>query len=304
MRTWLVLLLVCIFTAGLAYAVTDESERDKKIDLALFFYYSGKTMEARKEAEELRTTYPKEPFFCELMAEILWQELVKTIPTKPRTEGIDFETIRRNARAQYLVERFKEEIFAGLALTQEFLTQKPDDVKSLFLRAMLKIRYAGFIAKFESGLKSYAESDRETTEGLTALKRSMELDNSLCSAKYVFALSKYLLNKAASEAFYKKWVIAWRSQTYVVLGDNFNQEDVFRWLRESIRCSSGHWWTKDVEVDKKFVFQDILVKQAGRMDDEVLLVLEELNRKFPDNNDIRNNLFLVKLHLHNRQPRP
>ncbi|MBI2063102.1 MAG: hypothetical protein HYT61_02570 [Candidatus Yanofskybacteria bacterium] len=295
------LLLIWIFSAGLANAVPDESERDKKIDSALFFYYSGKTVEARKEAEELRAAFPKEPFFCQLLAEILWQELSKVLPSQLRTESADIDTVRKNTHAQYLVEKFKEEVFAGLALTQENLAGNPNDVKNLFLRAMIKIRYAGFIAKFESGLKSYAESDRETAESLIILKRTMELDGSLCSAKYVFALSKHLLNKAAYEGFYKRWAIAWKSKTYEILGDDFKQEDVFRWLRQAMACNSGYWWAKDVEMDKKFVFQDILVKQAGRMDNEVLPVLEELNRRFPDNKEIRDNLFLVRLHLKSQQ---
>ncbi len=298
------LFLVLIFTIGMAYAAPDELERNKKIDSALFFYYSGKTSEARKEAEGLLNIFPKEPFFHQLLAEILWQELSKALPSQLRTESVNTEIVRKNAHAQYLVERFKEEIFSGLALTQETLASNPNDAKSLFLRAMIKIRYAGFIAKFESGLKSYVESDRETAESLVILKKTMELDGSLCSAKYVFALSKHLINKAAYDGFYKRWAIAWKSKTYEILGDNFNQEDVFNWLRQAMACNSGYWWSRDVEMDKKFVFQDILVKQAGRMDDEVLPVLEELNGMFPDNKEISNNLFLVRLHLQNRQTSP
>ena len=69
------------------------------------------------------------------------------------------------------------------------------------------------------------------------------------------------------------------------------------WIRESMNCNSLHYYTKDISIDKKFVYQDILVNQAGRMDKEVLPVLEELNSAFPNNKVIRDNLFLVRLHL-------
>ena len=292
--------IMAILSQMLPRAVPNELERDKKIDLALYYYYSGKTLEAKGEAEKLKAAFPNDPFFHELMAEILWQELSKVLPAKPIAESVDNETVRNNTSAQYLVERFKEEIFSGLVLTQESLNQNPNDTKSLFLRAILKIRYAGFMAKFESGLKSYSESDRETAEGLQLIQKSIELDRSLCSAKYFFALSKYILNKTAAEAFYKKWAIAWKSRVYELLGRNFNQEDVFRWLDESMACSSGYYYAKDIEIDRMLLYQNILVKQSGRMDEKALPILEELNQRFPDNKEVRDNLFLVRLHLRNR----
>lgn len=296
----LVLLLATVFASCLARAAMTDSERNQKIDSVLFHHYSGRPLEARKEAEELRDAFPDEPFFRELIAEIIWQELAKLLSASPGEESVNFERVRNNSHAQYLTERFKEEVFAGLALTLEFLEADPNNVKNLFLRAMLKLRYAGFIAKFESGWKSYVESDRETVEALSILKRCMELDRSLCSAKYCFALAKHVLIKTADTSIFNNLAIRARSKLHDFLGSNFNQNDTLRWLEESMACSSDHWWTKDIEIDKKLIYQTILVKQAGRMDDKVLPVLEELNRRFPENKGVRENLFLVRLHIQNR----
>lgn len=295
-----VLLIVTLLVPFRASAAISEPERNQKIDLALFYHYSGKPVEARKEAEELRDTFPDEPFFRELIAEIIWGELSKLLLANPGEESIDVESVRNNPHAQYLSERFKEEAFAGLALTQGALENNPNDPKNIFLRAMLKLRYAGFIVKFEAGLKSYTESDREMAEALVLIKKSVGLDPTLCSVKYAFALSKHIMIRVASDALYKRGIIMWKSRIYNELGRNFDRGDVFRWLEESRSCASTHWWTKDIEIDKKLVYQDILVKQAGRMDDLVLPVLEELNRKFPENKEVRDNLFLVRLHIQNR----
>ena len=77
--------------------------------------------------------------------------------------------------------------------------------------------------------------------------------------------------------------------------------EIFTILRDSMRCRADYYYAKDVEIDKKLIFQDVFVKQAGKMDDEVLPVLEELNARFPENEKIRDNLFLVKLHIKNKQ---
>lgn len=296
----LILFLAIVSASCSARAAMTDSQRNQKIDRALFHHYSGKPLEARKEAEELRDAFPDEPFFRELIAEIIWQELSKLLSASPGEESVNFERIRSNTHAQYLTERFKEEVFAGLALTLEFLETNPNDAKTLFLRAMLKLRYAGFIVKFESGWKSYAESDRETVEALSILKRCMELDRSLCSAKYYFALAKHVLIKTASASVFNNLAIRMRSRLHDFLGSNFSQNDIFRWLEESMMCNSDHWWTKDIEIDKKLIYQNILTKQAGRMDTSVLPVLEELNRKFPENREVRDNLFLVRLHINAR----
>ena len=167
----------------------------------------------------------------------------------------------------------------------------------MFLRGMLLIRHGGFIAKFESGVKSYAETDRISAEGIQLIRKSMEIDPLLCSAKYIFALSKYSLIVGANESIFYKLAIRFRSRVFSALGGTFNMNDVFLWIKESMNCNSPYYYTKDVGIDKKFVYQNILLNQAGKMDEEVLPVLEELRSAFPENTVIKNNLFLVRRHL-------
>jgi hypothetical protein len=275
-----------------------EAERDKKIDAALFHYYSGETQEAKKIAQGLKERFPKDPFFHELMAEILWQELEKTVTVgREKYQRVQPRTVRG---AEYLMEQFHGEIYDGLILTQPKNGQDLDS-RRLFLRGMLLVRRGGFIAKFESGIKSYTEADMISTEGIQLIRRSMEIDPSLCSAKYILALSKHSLIRGASEGIIYKLAIRFRSRTFAALGGNFSTNDVLVWARESMGCGSPYYYTKDVNLDKKFIYQDILINQNGKMDKEALPVLEELNRTFPNNKTIRDNLFLVRLHLARRK---
>lgn len=289
------LLLVLLPSQGDASPPMSESERDGKIDAALYHYYSGETQEAKKIAQELKECFPKDPFFRELLAEILWQELEKMVAAgQEKYKRVNPRTVRGT---EFLMEQFYSEIYEGLVLTQPMPNQGSTDSKRIFLRGMLLVRLGGFIVKFESGIRSYTEADLRTTEGIELIRRSMEIDPSFCSAKYVFALSKYSLIKGASESIFYKIVIKLRSQVLAALGGNFNISDVLLWTRASMRCGSPYYYTKDINIDKKFVYQDILISQAGKMDNEVLPVLEELNSAFPNNRTIKEKLFLVRLHL-------
>ncbi len=276
-----------------------EVERDRKIDAALYHYYSGETQDAKRIAQILKGCFPKDPFFHELMAEILWQELEKMVAAgQEKYKRVNPRTIKG---AEYLMERFYGEIYDGLILTQPIPGQNSLDSRCMFLRGMLLIRRGGFVAKFESGTKSYVEADAISAEGIQLIRKSMEIDPSLCSAKYILALSKYSLIGGASENIFYSLAIRFRSRVFSVLGGTFNINDVFAWIRESMSCNSPYYYTKDISIDKKFVYQNILINQAGRMDKEVLPVLEELSAMFPNNKTIRNNLFLVRLHLAKRR---
>ncbi len=267
------------------------SERDRQIDAALYYYYSGKTEAAREVADNLKRVFPADPFFYELKAEIIWQDLEKRVANgRPKNAKTGYGTVRKN---QYLVERFYSEIFDGLVLTQDAIERGPGDSKNMFLRGMLLARLGGFIAKFEPGMKSMANADRQTAEGIWWLQRSMEIDRSLCSAKYLFALSRFII---LNEGFLNQLAIRYYSKVFAALGGSFSSQEMFAWLEESMSCKSSHYYTKDVEIDKKLVYQDILMKQSGRMDGRALPLLEELNTRFPENTIIRDNLFLVKLH--------
>ena len=276
-----------------------EVGRDRKIDAALYHYYSGETQDAKRIAQILKGCFPKDPFFHELMAEILWQELEKMVAAgQEKYKRVNPRTIKG---AEYLMERFYGEIYDGLILTQPIPGQNFPDPRRMFLRGMLLIRRGGFVAKFESGVKSYAEADAISAEGIQLIRKSMEIDPSLCSAKYILALSKYSLIGGASESIFYSLAIRFRSKVFSVLGGTFNMNDVFAWIRESMNCNSPYYYTKDISIDKKFVYQNILINQAGRMDKEVLPVLEELSAMFPNNKTIRDNLFLVRLHLTKRR---
>jgi len=276
-----------------------EMERDRKIDAALYHYYSGETQDAKRIAQILKERFPKDPFFHELMAEILWQELEKMVAAgQEKYKRVNPRTIKGT---EYLMERFYGEIYDGLILTQPIPGQNFLDSRCMFLRGMLLIRRGGFVAKFESGTKSYVEADAISAEGIQLIRKSMEIDPSLCSAKYILALSKYSLIGGASENIFYSLVIRFRSRVFSVLGGTFNINDVFAWIRESMNCNSPYYYTKDISIDKKFVYQNILINQAGRMDKEVLPVLEELSAMFPNNKTIRDNLFLARLHLAKRR---
>ncbi len=275
-----------------------EAERDKKIDAALYHYYSGETREAKKVAQELKERFPEDPFSRELMAEILWQELEKTVAAgQDRHKKVNPKTIKG---AEYLMEQFYNEVNNGLMLTRPTTNQDVDS-RRLFLRGMLLIRRSGFMAKFEPGIKSYAEADATGAEGIRLVQRSIEIDPSLCSAKYILALSKYFIIRMASENIFNKLVVRFRSRVFAALGGNFNANDAFVWVKESMSCGSPYYYTKDVNIDKRFAYQEILIDQAGKMDKEALPVLEELNAMFPNNKTIRDNLFLVRLHLAKRK---
>lgn len=276
-----------------------EAERDKQIDAALYHYYSGETQDAKRIAQILKERFPKDPFFHELMAAILWQELEKMVAAgQEKYKRVNPRTVKD---VEYLMERFYGEIYDGLILTQPIPGQNFPDPRCMFLRGMLLIRRGGFVAKFESGIKSYAEADLVSAEGIQLVRKSMEIDPSLCSAKYILALSKYSLIKGVNESIFYNLTIRFRSRVFSVLGGTFNMNDVFAWIRESMNCNSPYYYTKDISIDKKFVYQNILINQAGRMDKEVLPVLEELNATFPNNKTIRDNLFLVRLHLTKRR---
>jgi hypothetical protein len=278
---------------------TEEAERDKRIDAALHYYYNGETEEAKKIALSLKETFPEDPFFNELMAEVLWQELERRVaPDQQKYRRVDYRRVKEN---QYIVEQFHKEIFEGLVLTQSALERNPADSKYLFLRGMLLVRQGGFIVKFESGLRSYSESDEKTAEGLRLIQKSIELDPALCAAKYVLALGKYSIIRGASESVFYKLMIMLRSKAYAALGSNFNFHEVLAWLREAMRCQCDYYFAKDTEIDKKFIYQDILISRAGKYDKEALPVLEELHSRFPKNKTIRNNLFLARLHIQNKK---
>ena len=166
---------------------------------------------------------------------------------------------------------------------------------------MLLIRRGGFMAKFESGIKSYAEADATGAEGIQLIKRSLEIDPSLCSAKYILALSKHFIIGVASENIFYRLAVRFRSRVFVALGGDFNTNDAFTWVKESMNCGSPYYYTRDVNIDKKFAYQEILINQAGKMDEEALPVLEELNAMFPNNKTIKDSLFLVRLHLAKRK---
>lgn len=292
------LLILPAFTMGVPPPMS-ETERDRKIDAALYYYYSGETQDAKKIAQILKECFPKDPFFNELMAEILWQELEKMVAAgQEKYKRVNPRTVEG---ARYIMERFYGEIYDGLILTQPIPGQNSPDSRRMFLRGMLLIRRGGFVAKFESGTKSYAEADLVSAEGIQLIRKSMEIDPLLCSAKYILALSKYSLIKGANESIFYNLTIRFRSRVFSALGGTFNTNDVFAWIRESINCNSPYYYTKDIGIDKKFVYQDILINQAGKMDKEVLPVLEELNATFPNNKTIRDNLFLVRLHLTKRR---
>ena len=125
---------------------TEEAERDKRIDAALHYYYNGETEEAKKIALSLNETFPEDPFFNELMDEVLWQELERRVaPDQQKYRRVDYRRVKEN---QYIVEQFHKEIFEGLVLTQSALERNPADSKYLFLRGMLLVRQGGFIVKF------------------------------------------------------------------------------------------------------------------------------------------------------------
>jgi len=297
----LLYLLLCFY--GLSVSAQESTlgtdERNMLIYQALSFYYNGKPTQARAIAEVLKQNFPEDAFFRELTAEIIWLELSqKSAPQRHLSEDVNYGLVQRNI---YLVEQFKEEIFTGLVLTQIDLKKNPSDSRAVFLRGMLKARYGGFIAKFESGLKSYAEADRETAEGLELIKKAVGLDPSLCSANYIIGLTKYMLFVKMSDSLINNIIIRWKSSTYDAIGRRLDMGEIFTILRDSMRCRADYYYAKDVEIDKKLIFQDVFVKQAGKMDDEVLPVLEELNARFPENEKIRDNLFLVKLHIKNKQ---
>lgn len=292
------LLILLAFAMG-ASPPMSEAERDRKIDAALYHYYNGETQDAKRIAQTLKERFPKDPFFHELMAEILWQELEKMVAAgQEKYKRVNPRTIKG---AEYLMERFYGEIYDGLILTQPIPGQNSPDSRCMFLRGMLLIRRGGFMAKFESGIKSYAEVDTISAEGIRLIQKSMEIDPSLCSAKYILALSKYSLIKGANESIFYNLTIRFRSRVFIALGGNFNMNDVFVWIKESMNCNSPHYYTRDVNIDKKFVYQDILIGQAGRMDKEALPVLEELSATFPNNKTIKDNLFLARLHLTKRR---
>ncbi len=292
------LLILPAFAMGVPPPMS-ETERDRKIDAALYHYYSGETQDAKKIAQILKERFPKDPFFNELMAEILWQELEKMVAAgQEKYKRVNPRTI---GGAKYLMEWFYGEIYDGLILTQPIPGQNSPDSRRMFLRGMLLIRRGGFMAKFESGIKSYAEADLVSAEGIQLIQRSMEIDPLLCSAKYILALSKHSLIKGANESIFYNLAIRFRSRVFSALGGTFNTNDVFVWIRESMNCNSPYYYTKDINIDKKFVYQDVLINQAGKMDKEALPVLEELNVTFPNNKTVRDNLFLARLHLTKRR---
>jgi len=293
------LICFCGLFAGAQVPALSDDERDKLIDQALSFYYNGKPVQARVVAEILKRHFPEDAFFRELTAEIIWLELSqKAAPQTHLSKEVDLTLVKENT---FLVEQFKEEIYSGLVLTQQNLNDNPNDSRAIFLRGMLKARYGGFVAKFESGLRTIREADRETAEGLGLIKRAIGLDSGLCSAKYLLGLTKYTLLQKGIEEWKAYIAIRLYSEVYNVMDRRLDLGEIFSIFRESMRCHSDYYFMKDVEIDKMFVFQDVLTKQAGRMDDEVLPVLEELNRRFPENKQIRDNLFLVRLHIRNKQ---
>lgn len=289
---------ICIVTLLACSCPADglsQDELNKKIDSALYYYYNGKTFEAKKIAQSLRDANPRDPFFCELLAEIIWQELDKAVaPGQPKDKKINYAEMHKN---RHLVEHFYEEIYSGLVFTQEELNRNPQDPKNVFLRGMLLTRLGGFIAKFENGLKSYSDADQKTAEGIRLLQKSIALDPQLCSVKAMLALAKYSIIQGANQSVFNKFIIRWKSEIFEALGSNFDIATVFSWLDESLSCNPDYYWTKDVNIDKKLIYQDILVKQAGRMDAKALPILIDLRSRFPDNTVIRDNLFLVRLHL-------
>lgn len=293
---WTLLFLPIICLAGPA---PPGIETDKRIDQALFYYYNGQTQEAKNTALGLKDSYPDDAFVHELMAEIIWKELEKKVEPnssdKARDKQADYKLARNNTD---LVEQFNKEIYDGLVLTQAALRQNPNDVRGLFLRGMLLVRHSGFIAKFQGGWRSLAEVDELDADGLILLQKSAAIDPTVCSAKCLFfALSKNIMIKNTEGNILKRWAVRYRSRTYAVVG-NFEMADVFRWARESMSCQSDYYWTRDVEIDKKLFYQDLLVYQAeNKLDEEVLPVLEELVRTYPDNLTLRHNLQLVRNHL-------
>ena len=275
----------------------DEINIGKEVDEILTHYYDGRIQEAKGLAQELKNDHPREPFFRELLAEILWKELEKSAS---RGQAPNKRISYSGQENQGLAKQFYNEINTGLSLTQEVLVLRPNDSKNLFLRGMLLARTGGFIAKFENGVGSYVEADGKTAEGLELLKKSMALDPELCSAKTFLALTMHNLILAADESILNNLAIRLKSYAFDAVGHKYDQGHVFKWLDESMVCNPDYYWTKDVMWDKKFIYQDILVRQAGRMDDKALPVLEELSSRFPDNRAVKDNLFLVRLHIQNR----
>ena len=299
MRYVLAMMAVCLFSFTLcAQEIQEISElQSAKIDSLLYFYYNGKTELAKELSKALMGELPNDPFIHELAAEITWQELDKKTavsPGQPKDKKISYEIVKNN---RALTEQFYREIYEGLVLSQNAINLNPNDTKNIFLRGMLLVRLGGFMAKFENEISSFRKADDHTAEGLGLLKKSIALDPMLCSTKAYFALSKYVLTKNADDSLIDKLAIKWWSEVFKFLGGNFNFSDVLVWLRESMNCHTDYYYTKDVGIDKKFIYQDILIKQAGKMDEEVLPVLLELNERFPQNSVIRNNLFLVKMHM-------
>lgn len=295
--------LALLFLPFCLSAQESQLEKSQKIDEALNYYYNGKTELAQAAAEELLSAFPDDAFMRELKAEITWQELEKKVTDERERnqkidKTVDYKKVRENKK---LSERFYLEAYKGLVLTQSALDINHDDIKNTFLRGMLLARLGGFMAKFESSIRSYAKADELTAESIGFLRRSMELDPSLCSAKYIFALSKYIMVKKSSESLRDYLGIRFFSKVYAELGSDFNFKDVLMWARESMNCQSNYYWTKDVEIDKQLLYQEILVHQAGKMDEEVLPVLLSLRKKFPENRTVKDNLFLVESHLHQKK---
>ena len=108
---YLLLLILPVLLRG-APPPMSEIERDREIDAALYHYYSGETQDAKKIAQRLKECFPEDPFFHELMAEILWQELEKMVTTgQEKYKRVNPRTIRGT---EYLMEQFHSEIYNGV----------------------------------------------------------------------------------------------------------------------------------------------------------------------------------------------
>ena len=286
---------------------TDEYERDAKIDQFVTHYGSrGQELEALMIIISLAEQFPGDAYFNILEAKTIWQELEDRLGHNVNyDDNIGDSFVNENI---VLISKFHQAIEMGMKNTEEIKTPRDK-----YLRATMHIVGAGFKMRFESpnllsldigdGIKARQYADREVALGLQLLEEAVNEDNSLCSSYYIFAVTKYKLIQKTN--FFTKALIdnVFSSLTYKQIGSNFNPDDVENWFEKAMSCSSGYYYTKEIEWEKKLAFKQYLLENHHpekrghyQRDLKLLSMLEELCRKFPDNKRIQNEYFLISRH--------
>lgn len=278
-------LLVLLFCLGPPFAST--SYANNEFDDALFYYFNNEPELALKRLDELEILLQDDSIFYEYRARCYWQLAKKSVKEAPLSLDID--------------SQFIENIDKAIKISEKKFNKNKSPENAYDLAMALSTK-AGYLAQIYGGKEGAKQSALLMDRAVEKIKFCITYSPPYCLAYLPLGITQFFITKEIGGSYERRlgyWLWASRHASSLYDTINYDKEEAIRFVEIASRCVGPDFRRTEALITLQLFLMGPESNQDKRYEYDLraLPILQELTKKYPNNEFIKNNLSIVYRHM-------